>query len=82
MGKHIEIENEVETTYQAFEESPGRYTFSGKIGDRFSLIKIDETETSVEYQKPIEKNTVIDLYDINGKLILEGVRKESLDNNQ
>ena len=75
-------EGEYETIYQAFEESPGRYTFSGKIGDRFSLIKIDETGTSVEYQKPIEKDSIINLYDINGKLILEGVRKESLDNNQ
>lgn len=80
--KHFEIDNEIETTYQAFEESPGRYTFSGKIGDRFSLIKIDETETNVEYQKPIDKDSIINLYDINGKLILEGVRKESLDNNQ
>lgn len=72
-------DDEIESTYQAFEESPGRYTFSGKIEDRFSLIKIDETETSVESDLPIKKNEFIDLYDINGKMVLERVNKESLD---
>jgi hypothetical protein len=75
-------ENEIETTYQAFEESPGRYTFSGKIGDRFSLIKIDETETSVETELPIKETEFVDLFDMNGRLILNGVKKESIDKNQ
>jgi len=75
-------ENEIETTYQAFEESPGRYNFSGKIGDRFSLIKIDETETSVETELPIKETEFVDLFDMNGRLILNSVKKESIDKNQ
>jgi hypothetical protein len=76
------IEGEHERFFNSFEEKKGIYTFVGKLGNDFSIIKIDETETSVETELPIKKTEFIDLFDMNGRLILENIKKESIDKNQ
>lgn len=57
----------------SFEEQDGVYNFVGKVGNRMTVIKIDDTETTVESQELASDNQLVDVYDMNGLKVLSSI---------
>ena len=72
-------DGEHERFNQSFEEEDGIFTFVGKVGDRMTVVKVDNTKSSVVLSEiPIEYQTV-DVYNLNGVLVIGNIEKNKLD---
>lgn len=72
-------DGEHERFNHSFEDEQGVYTFVGKVGDRMTVVKVDNTKSSVVLTEiPIEYKTV-DVYNLNGVLVISNVEKNKLD---
>lgn len=73
-------ENQAETFYQAIEEASGKYTFAGRVGGKYTLVKVENTVTNIEVEQTKEYNS-IDIYDLSGRFISTIDSKDKIDKN-
>ncbi len=73
-------ENQTESFYQAIEEAPGKYTFAGRVGGKYTLVKVENTVTNIEVEQTKEYNS-IDIYDLSGRFISTIDSKDKIEKN-